>query len=44
MGDRRVACKVLVGKPKRKSLLGRPNLEYNIKMDLQELGLGYGRD
>jgi len=27
-----------------KGLLGRPRLEYNIKMDLQELGLGFGLD
>ena len=30
IGDRRGTYRVLVGKPKGKSLLGRPRLEYNI--------------
>ena len=40
--ERRGACKVLVGKPEGKRPLGRPRCrwDYNIKMDLQELGFG----
>jgi hypothetical protein len=36
MGDRRDAYRVLVGRPERKRLLGRPRgrWENNIKMDL----------
>ena len=36
--------KVLVGKPEGKKPLGRPRRrwEYNIKMDLQEVGRGCG--
>jgi len=39
LGDRRVAYKVLVGKPEEKSLLGRPRhrWEDNMKSDLQEV-------
>jgi hypothetical protein len=37
MGGRGV-YRVLVGKPERKRLLGRPRREDNIKMDLQEVG------
>jgi hypothetical protein len=39
-GERRVVCRVLVGKPEGKRSLGRPRSrwEENIKMDLQELG------
>jgi hypothetical protein len=39
MGDRICAYRVLVGKPQRKRLLGRPRRgwEDNIKMDLQEV-------
>jgi hypothetical protein len=42
MGDRKVAYRILVGKPVGKRLLGRPRprWEDNIKMDLQEVGLG----
>jgi hypothetical protein len=42
MGERRDAYRVLVGKPERKSRLGRPRprLEDNIKIDLQEVGFG----
>jgi len=42
VGDRRGACRVLVGKPEGKRPLGRPRLrrEDNIKMDLQEVGWG----
>jgi hypothetical protein len=40
MGKRRGVCRVLVGKPVRKRQLGRPRRrwEYNIKVDLQEVG------
>jgi hypothetical protein len=42
MGERRGLCRVLVGKPKGKSPLGRPwsRWEDNIKMDIQEVGCG----
>jgi len=42
MGDRRGIFRVLVGKPEEKRPLGRHKLrwEYNIKMDLQEVGCG----
>jgi len=42
MGDRRGLFRVLVGKPEGKRPLGRPRcrLDYNIKMDLQEVGCG----
>jgi hypothetical protein len=45
MGERLVVFRVLVGKPERKRLLGRPRLRWkdNIKMDRQEVGCG-GRD
>jgi len=41
-GDRRNAYWGLVGKPKGKSLLGRPRriFEDNIKIGIQEVGLG----
>jgi hypothetical protein len=41
-GERRVACRVLVGKPEGKKPLGKPrhSWEANIKMDLQEVGCG----
>jgi hypothetical protein len=44
MGEERGVHRVLVGKPDGKSPLGRPRrrLEDNIKMDLQEVGLGCG--
>jgi hypothetical protein len=40
--ERRGACRVFVGKPEGKRQLGRPSrkCEYNIKMDLQEVGCG----
>jgi hypothetical protein len=40
----RGAHKVLVGKPERKRPLGRPRRRWedNIKMDLQEVGVGCG--
>jgi len=42
MGDRRVAYKVLVGKPEGKSPLGKPRRTWdnNINLGLQEVGLG----
>jgi len=42
MGERRGVYKVLVGKHEGKRPLGRPRCiwEYNIKMDLQEVGCG----
>jgi hypothetical protein len=46
MGERSGVYRVLVGKPERQKRLGRPRLrwEYNIKMDLQEVGCGYRLD
>ena len=43
MWERRGVYRVLVGKPERKSPLGRPNRrwEYNIKMDIQEVVVEY---
>jgi hypothetical protein len=42
MGEQRGVYRVLVGKPEGKIPLGRPRCrwEYNIKMDLQEVGNG----
>jgi len=42
LGERRGAYRVLVGKPEGKRPLGRPRLrwEYNIKLNLQEVGWG----
>jgi hypothetical protein len=42
MGERRGSYKVLVRKPEGKRPLGRPRRrrEDNIKMDIQEVGLG----
>ena len=43
MGEERVVCRVLVGKPEGKRSLGRPRNRWvdNIRMDLQEVGCGY---
>ena len=43
-GEDRVVQRVLVGKPEGKRPLGRPRRgwEDNIKMDLQEVGVGRG--
>jgi hypothetical protein len=43
MGEGRGVYRVLVGKPAAKRSLGRPRhrWEDNIRMDLQEVGLGY---
>ena len=42
MGERRVAYRILVGKPERKRPLVRPRSRWedNIKMDLQEVRWG----
>jgi hypothetical protein len=44
MGEGRGVHRVLVGKPEGKRPLGRPRRRWedNIKMDLQEVGRGYG--
>ena len=44
MGEERGAYKVLVGNPEGKRPLGRPRRKWvdNIRMDLQEVGCGYG--
>ena len=44
MGEGRGVHRVLVGKPEGKRPFGRPRRrwENNIKMDLQEMGWGYG--
>jgi hypothetical protein len=41
-GEKRNACRVLMGKPEGKRPLGRPRCrqEDNIKMDLREIGCG----
>ena len=46
MGEKEVVYWILLGKPQGKRPLGRPRhrLEDNIKMDLQEVGSGYGLD
>jgi hypothetical protein len=42
MGEGKVVYRVLVGKPEGKRPLGRPRhrWEYNVRMDLQEVGCG----
>jgi hypothetical protein len=44
MGEETAVRRVLVGKPEGKKPMGRPRRrwEYNIKMDLQEVGGGGG--
>jgi hypothetical protein len=44
MGEERGVHRVLVGKPEGKRPLGRPRRRWddNMKMDLQEVGLGCG--
>jgi hypothetical protein len=45
MGEKRNACRILLGKPEGKRPLRRPRRRWvdNIKMDLTEIGLdGYG--
>jgi hypothetical protein len=44
-GERRVANRILVGKPERRRPLARPRLRWdnNIKMDLQKVGWGKDR-
>ena len=43
MGEERVVCRVLLGKPVGKRPLERPRRRWvvNIRMDLQEVGCGY---
>jgi hypothetical protein len=43
MGEEKRMCRVLVGKPEGRRLLGRPRRRWvdNIRMDLQEVGCGY---
>jgi hypothetical protein len=45
-GERRGACRVLVGRPDGKRALVRTRRRWkdNITMDLQEVGWGYGMD
>jgi hypothetical protein len=40
IGEKRNACRILVGKPEGKGPLGRPRRRWvdNIKMDLREVG------
>ena len=44
MGVERWVCRVLVGKPEGRRPLGRPRRRWvgNIRMDLQQVGCGYG--
>ena len=46
VGETRGADRILMGKPEGKRPLGRPRhrWENNIKMDIQEVGWGYGID
>jgi hypothetical protein len=46
MGEKRSAYRILVGRPEGREPLGRPRRRWqdNIKMDLQEVGWGYGLD
>jgi hypothetical protein len=46
MGERRGAYRILVGRPEGRQPLGRPRRrrEDNIKINLQEVGWGYGLD
>jgi hypothetical protein len=46
VGERRGACRVLVGKPEGNRPLGKPRCRWddNIKIDLQEVGWGHGLD
>jgi len=43
IGEERVVCRVLVGKPEGERPLGRPRRRWvdNIRTDLQEVGCGY---
>jgi hypothetical protein len=43
-GEKRNACRILVGNPEEKRPLGRPRRRWedNIKMDLREIQVGWG--
>jgi hypothetical protein len=43
-GERRRACRALMGKPEGRTPLGRPRRRWedNIKVDLREVGWGHG--
>jgi hypothetical protein len=45
MGEKRNACRILVGNPERKRTLGRPRRKWedNIRMDLREDGVVWTR-
>jgi hypothetical protein len=42
MAEKRIECRILVGKPEEKRPLGRPRRRWvnNIKVDLRAIGLG----
>jgi hypothetical protein len=42
MGEGRVTCRILIGRPEGRRPLGRPRRRWedNIKLDLQEVGWG----
>ena len=44
MGERRGAYRIWVGRPEGRRPLGRPRLRWedNIKVELEDLGLGHG--
>jgi len=46
MGERRDAYRFQMGRPEEKSPIGspRPRREVDIKIDIQEVGLGHGLD
>jgi hypothetical protein len=46
MGEKRGACRILVGRPEGRRPLGRPRRRWedNIKMDLQKMGCWHGLD
>jgi hypothetical protein len=38
MGEKRNACRILVGKPEKMRPLGTPRCRLDIRMDLREIG------